>query len=154
MTTPLIHVTENALQGIVDSTFAAVPNETGGALIGWREGDLVSIRTFIEIPTKRPERSRFELDLDDLNAALANYLSTAGDARLGYVGSWHSHPAPAGPSFTDKHTFRKTARAHRFPLAFLVTAARERSIEIHPTWVGKRFGRCRLIDQPTISRTG
>lgn len=153
MTVPSIHITEKAVQGIIANTLAAVPNETGGALIGWREGDAVSVRTFIEIPSEQPERSQFKLDRNNLNVVLAEFLSTTGDARLGYVGSWHSHLAPAGPSFTDRRTFRKTARAHRLPLAFLVAAAHERSIEVHLTWAGRRFGRYRLVSQPSISRT-
>lgn len=142
------------LQGIVGRTLEAVPNETGGALIGWREGPAVSVMDFIEILSARPERARYELGITDLNTALAGYLARTTDARLGYVGSWHSHPAPVGPSFTDRHTFRRTARAHALPLAFLVAATDGRSTSLHMTWAGPRDGRYRLIRQEPITRSG
>lgn len=149
---PMVHVTESVLHGIAGCALHAVPNETGGALIGWREGVSVSVRDFIEIPSGRPERARYELIVAELNAALASYLAQARDTRLGYVGSWHSHPAAVGPSFIDKHTFLKTARAHAGPLVFLVAATDGLSTVLHSTWAGPRNGRHRLIRQEPIRR--
>ena len=51
---------------------------------------------FIEISSGKPLRARYDLGIADLNSALADYLSSATDARMGYVGSWHSHPAAVG----------------------------------------------------------
>lgn len=152
MTTPTVHLTEAVVRGIAGCALDAAPHETGGALIGWREGGSVSVMDFIEIPSGRPERARYELSITDLNVALTAYLAQATDTRLGYVGSWHSHPGAVGPSFIDKHTFWKTARAHSGPLAFLVAATDGRSTVFHTTWAGLRNGRHRLIRQESIKR--
>src|SRR5665647_1560992 len=102
MILPSVHLTEAVLLGVAASAIHAMPVETGGALIGWREGASVSVMDFIEIPSARAQRSRYELTAADLNAALAGYLTGASDMRLGYVGSWHTHPAAVGPSVIDK----------------------------------------------------
>lgn len=154
MNLPSVHLTEAVLHGVADSAIHAMPVETGGALIGWREGATVSVMDFIEIPSARAERSRYELRAADLNAALASYLTRASDTRLGYVGSWHTHPAAVSPSFVDKHTFMKTARAHSGPLAFLVAATDGRSTTLHTTWAGQCKGRHRLVQQEPITRRG
>jgi len=106
-----VHLAEAVILGVSAAAVHALPGETGGALIGWREGASVTVMDFIQIAPARAERSRYELTALCLNAALADYLSRESDTRRGYVGSWHTHPASTGPSIIDKHTFRKTARA-------------------------------------------
>ncbi|MBK8447349.1 MAG: Mov34/MPN/PAD-1 family protein [Micropruina sp.] len=154
MSPPSIHIVENVIRAIVGRTLEALPHETGGALVGWREGAAVIVMDFIEISSGKPLRARYDLGIADLNSALADYLSSATDARMGYVGSWHSHPAAVGPSFIDRCTFRKTSRAHANPLAFVVAATDGRSTGLHLTWAGRRGGRYRLVEQETITRGG
>lgn len=151
--TAWVHATESVLQRIISCAREAVPNETGGALLGWREGAGVNVMDFIEVPSARPARARYELGIVGLNTALADYLDQATNARMGYVGSWHSHPAASGPSLIDRHTFRKTGRAHALPLAFLVAATKGCSTTFHTTWAGWRGGRYCLVPQVTLTRS-
>ncbi len=151
--TTWVHATEAVLHGIASCALEAVPNEAGGALLGWREGAGVNVMDFIEVQSARPARARYELGIIGLNNTLADYLSKAADARVGYVGSWHSHPVPSGPSLVDRHTFRKTGRAHALPLAFLVAATNGRSTTFHTTWAGWRGSRYRLVPQATLTRS-
>lgn len=154
MTTPTVHFTEAVLHGIAGRARDAVPNETGGVLVGWREDMSVSVMDFIELPSGRPNRARYELSAANLNRALADYLAQATDPRMGYVGSWHSHPSMVGPSPLDKYTFLKTARANAGPIAFMVAATDGRATVFHLTWAGQRSGLYRLVRQQPITRKG
>lgn len=154
MTATRIHLTEAVARGIAARAQAAMPNETGGALIGWREGEFVNVMDSIEIPSVRPDHARYQLSVADLNEALERYISSARDARMGYVGSWHSHPAMVGPSPRDRYTFWRTGRAHTGAMAFVVAATDGRTTVLHTTWAGRRDGHYRLQRQEPTTRTG
>ncbi len=55
-------------------------------------------------------------------AELDAYLASQQDAKLGYVGDWHSHPAPQPPSSQDLRSLRASARLSRAPVALVVPA--------------------------------
>ena len=97
-----------------------LPRETGGILIGFRSGDDVYIIDAIEVRDDRSTGSSFVLREDPREQALADYTTDAPDSPLGYVGSWHSHPAPAEASSQDMRTLRQEAKAARDLVAMMI----------------------------------
>ena len=96
--------------------------ESGGVLLGTvhENGLLVTLAT---TPSRldRQLRSLFER-LPFGHRAVANRLwrSTGGTTR--YIGEWHTHPLPIGPSTTDVHASGRLAVAGGHDIALLVLA--------------------------------
>src|SRR4029450_870181 len=75
----------------------AAPNETGGLLLGWWEGTAVVVAHAVEVPDPDATSSRWTRHEDTAQAALDAALPDPSHPWLGYVGDWHSHPAPVDP---------------------------------------------------------
>ncbi|MFE4950149.1 Mov34/MPN/PAD-1 family protein [Leifsonia sp. NPDC056665] len=116
----------------------ALPNETGGLLIGWRDGETVVVCAWLQLGTPNPRRNRFEIDSKKATSALKGYLRTAANPLEGYVGAWHTHPALEAPSGRDFETFRSSAAATQAPLAFVVLATEGSSSVAHVVWSGRQ----------------
>src|SRR4029453_1548585 len=98
----------------------AAPNETGGLLLGWWEGTDVVVAHAVEVPDPDATRSRWTPPEDPAQGALAAALPDPSHPWLGYVGDWHSHPAPVDSSTTDELSLRYASRQYPQPLAPLV----------------------------------
>jgi integrative and conjugative element protein (TIGR02256 family) len=96
-----------------------VPCETGGILIGYRTGDDVVIERTLEIPDSAATAFSYRRDHAMAQRALELQLESA-QAHLGYVGEWHSHPAPAGASGQDVREIAAISRLSAHPVALLV----------------------------------
>lgn len=98
--------------------------EVGGVLIGYRSGSDVHVRDVLVIPDERSTRTRYVLREEPREKRLGEYLAALPTGSpLGYVGTWHSHPARLGPSFVDKQTFRRQVWSARGLIALVVLAA-------------------------------
>jgi integrative and conjugative element protein (TIGR02256 family) len=87
------------------------PLETGGVVLGWREGRGMVLRVAEIVaagPGARRERSRFEPDGPWQRARIAELYEASGRT-LSYLGDWHSHPKGGGPSSLDRSTARRIA---------------------------------------------
>jgi len=73
---------------------AALPNETGGVLLGYHDfnvGAIVLVDALPAPPDSRASPRHFERGIAGLEEAVREVSSrTAGI--VGYVGEWHSHP--------------------------------------------------------------
>lgn len=102
---------------------AALPDETGGILLGWRSQDGVHVARPIEVPdphaTSHGYQRNFALAQAALWATLANQPS---DTPLGYIGEWHSHPAPVAASGIDLRAIRHLARDVGAPIVLVVAS--------------------------------
>lgn len=96
------------------------PKETGGLLIGWLDGKTIVVRRILEVPDADATETSWTRSEARANKALAGFLAKTEHPWLGYVGDWHAHPAPVGPSQTDRRTLRKDSRSVRHPLALIV----------------------------------
>lgn len=150
----MIHLPEHVLDRLAGMAREAIPKETGGILVGWLEGDSVSVVDVLQVPRPLPERNRYVLDAQQANKALESYLATADDKNLGYVGTWHTHPGLVPPSPRDLMTFRRIAKHLKIPLAFVVAATDGHRARFYPVWAGAHGRHPRLLRQPTITRTG
>jgi integrative and conjugative element protein (TIGR02256 family) len=98
----------------------AAPNETGGLLLGWWEGTAVVVAHAVEVPDPDATSSRWTRHEDTAQAALDAALRDPNHPWLGYVGDWHSHPAPMDPSPTDELALWHASSHYPQPLALLV----------------------------------
>lgn len=86
---------------------ASLPNECGGLLIGFRVNKDVHVEHVVLVPPARAGRTRLLLSKHARERELRRALRRLpADSPLGYVGTWHSHPGPQGPSFIDRTTAR------------------------------------------------
>lgn len=78
-------------------------NETGGVLVGYREpsGAVIVVHATGPGPKAVHTPIRFQRDGDYAQAEV-DRLHAASDGRHDYVGEWHTHPAPIGPSGVDR----------------------------------------------------
>lgn len=92
----------------------ALPNETGGTLIGYYGdgGRVAQVERALGVRRgARQGRSHFYRPSDAVDGQLAEIYRASG-GRTYYLGEWHSHPGSApGPSGTDLHTMHDLARS-------------------------------------------
>jgi integrative and conjugative element protein (TIGR02256 family) len=121
--TPRIELRQQAYEAIASATARQLPQEAGGILAGYWEGANLAVTHALVVDGQGTSTYRYVRDDVRANALLAEFLAQrAGDDPTGYVGEWHSHPAPSGPSPTDITAMRATAREHDGPIALLVYA--------------------------------
>jgi integrative and conjugative element protein (TIGR02256 family) len=87
------------------------PLETGGVLLGWRNGDDVVVSRVVGPgPGAQHESSTFHPDSEWQAARIADLYEQAG-RRMEYLGDWHTHPGGRPrPSRRDERTLRHIAR--------------------------------------------
>lgn len=98
----------------------AEPKETGGLLLGWTAGGTIVVRHALEVSDPDATQTSWTRSETRANEALARFLAEAEHPWLGYVGDWHAHPAPVGPSTTDKRSLKKDSRVKQESLVLIV----------------------------------
>ncbi|MEU7570090.1 Mov34/MPN/PAD-1 family protein [Micromonospora sp. NPDC049240] len=98
----------------------AALRETGGPLLGWWDSDKVNVRSAGEVVdpaafgTCSTRRESFA------QHALHRAIAALGHPWMGYVGDWHSHPAPCEASAQDLKSIRSASRTYPQPLLPIV----------------------------------
>lgn len=124
------------------------PKETGGILLGVRNGDRPWVTRAIEIPSIDRGRNHYRLPAGATTPAVAH--AREKDPRLGYLGEWHSHPSDVGPSPTDRATMRRLALRHpRTGLLLIVVRRRESD-----SWLDAREMTFPLLHRRELTLTG
>lgn len=119
--------------------------EAGGVLIGYREDDGIVATDAIAVPAPTSGRNRYVRDDDRANELLRGYLADRHPSDvIGYVGEWHSHPAPSGPSYIDIESLRAIVKAAHGSIALIVYAPGP------PTRYSGRVARRRRHAQPIV----
>lgn len=141
---PIVYMSESVLEQLKISAARSHPLETGGILIGVKAGDspwVTDVRTF-DSPGRGP--AQFILPRGVTQRAVRD--ARRADARLGYLGDWHSHPADVPASRTDLLTTRTTALAMRRSVLLLVARHRGRKYALDLSMArGTRIVPCRMI---------
>lgn len=120
---PRIELRQAAYEVIASATAQQLPRETGGILLGYQEDTNVVVTHALVVDEQGASTHRYVRDDVKANTLLAEFLAQrADDDPTGYVGEWHSHPAPSGPSPTDLAAMRAMAREYDGPIALLVYA--------------------------------
>jgi proteasome lid subunit RPN8/RPN11 len=132
----------------------SVPKEIGGVLVGWWEGrDTVVVHDFLIVRDHSAGWNHYVRVHQVADDLLVAYIKDAGDPRLGYVGEWHSHPAPQPPSATDRAALASTARQSQNPVALVVLAVTSSHDVVAHALIGRaRWPRRTAIRPATIER--
>lgn len=118
---PVIHIVPNAWIRIQDSTRDDV--ETGGVLLGWRVDGDVFVTQMIEVPDGNARRTSYTRRQRIAQKMLEEVLEDLPENTVtGYVGEWHVHPAPAGPSSVDEREIQRLSEKTLTPLGLVVCA--------------------------------
>lgn len=117
---PHIELSGEAHETIASSTAKALPDETGGILLGYRVGRDFTVTNALVVEGKRTNTSYLRDDVE-ANRLLAEFLKdrTPTDP-VGYIGEWHTHPGDVGPSSQDISSIRDIAKQQQDPLILLV----------------------------------
>ncbi|GHB09044.1 SAVED domain-containing protein [Streptomyces termitum] len=116
-----IDLRQEAYEVIAVATAKKLPQETGGILLGYGQDTDIVVTHALEVDGEGASTHRYVRDDVTANALLAAFLTErASDDPTGYIGEWHSHPAPVGPSPTDITAMKAIARDHDGPLALVV----------------------------------
>lgn len=111
--------------------------ETGGALLGWRDGDdTVVARVLGPGPDAKHGWSSFEPDAAWQNRQGASIYADS-ERTIAYLGDWHTHPRGAtAPSSQDRRTAEMLATdaAFRTPIPLYAIAGRPKWPRPHASW--------------------
>jgi proteasome lid subunit RPN8/RPN11 len=147
-----IELRHEAHEVIAAETAKSLPMETGGILLGYHESNTIVVTNALTIGSDRATTNQYVRDDLKANELLKNFLADrAIDDPTGYVGEWHSHPAPAGPSPIDVSALLAIAKTSDGPIA-LVVRSTSHSAPFHGvTAQRQRFGRVTSGNVPVIS---
>lgn len=116
-----IELRTNAHEAITSATAENLPKETGGILLGYHEDDNIVVTHALLVSGRGATANGYVRDDNLANDLLSDFLAQrSADDPTGYVGEWHSHPAPSGLSTIDVAAIRDTAKASGGPLALVV----------------------------------
>lgn len=103
-------VDRDLVRRLVAEAEIEAPDETGGVLLGWRNGDAVVVDQVVDAgPRAERWRTGMRPDAEHQAAQIAvAFEDTAG--AVTYLGDWHSHPrSTPTPSRRDRKTLRNIA---------------------------------------------
>lgn len=131
-----------------------MPNELGGILIGWWEGrDIAIVQDLLLVPDHEAGRSQYARRHAPAREILDDYVRSGDDPRLGYVGEWHSHPAPQPPSSIDRAELAAIVRQAHSPVAMVILALGLDSGVVSHALIGRpRWPRRAKIEQAATER--
>lgn len=151
---PQIRIAEQALAVAEGAALEASPNELGGIMIGWWEGGSTAVvQELLPVPDRRAGRAQYERRHSSAQHVLDEYLRTHNDFRCGYIGEWHSHPAPQPPSSIDRGTLSGIVRQVRRPVALIVLSLTpEGGVAAHGLIGRPRWPRRAAIESAPVER--
>lgn len=118
-----IDIVGPAWADVIRCAGVAPMRETGGILLGWRHATGVHVEQALEVPDRQAGHTWYRRRHAPAEAALAAILDQLPEGSdLGYVGEWHTHPAPVGPSFCDRRELRRISGKTTNEVALLVVA--------------------------------
>ncbi|WMY79101.1 SAVED domain-containing protein [Citricoccus sp. I39-566] len=113
----------DAYETISFETANHLPRETGGILLGYQENGTIVATHAMVVEGQGATTNKYVRDDIRADELLQEFLEQrTDDDPIGYVGEWHSHPAPSGPSTIDHAAMRATAKVNSAPIALLVFA--------------------------------
>lgn len=118
-----INLLVDAYETIAFEAANHLPRETGGILLGYQDNGTIVATHALVVEGQGATTNRYVRDDIRADELLQEFLDQrADDDPIGYVGEWHSHPSPSGPSTVDHAAMRATAKVSSNPIALLVFA--------------------------------
>lgn len=132
----------DAYETIASETANHLPRETGGILLGYQENGTIVATHALVVEGQGTTTNRYVRDDVGANKLLEEFLEQrADDDPTGYIGEWHSHPSPSGPSPVDHTAMRAIAKVSSNPIALLVFAPGDTEAFFGLIACRQRFGR-------------
>lgn len=129
----------------------SMPFETGGILVGWLWGETVVIADVIAVTDAGAGRRDYIRSHSLAQHALNDYRGSSTDKNIGYVGEWHSHPAPLPPSQIDYRSIEELAQQTSHPVALVVFAVHPGGIVLPTAAIAVRHGpNITFIEAPLV----
>lgn len=119
---PGLQIHTEALSTATTLALAALPRETGGILVGWHEDNTVVVTDLLPVPDRSAGRRHYVRNHKRAQKVLDQHRKACPDNRIGYVGEWHSHPAPQPPSSVDYNALANLATNVNGQVALVVLA--------------------------------
>lgn len=116
-----IQLSPDAYDTIARASMQTPKRETGGFLLGHREGGVIVVVHAVHVPSLHATLTRYVREETESHRQLEEFRSKHPvDEPDGYIGEWHSHTANAGPSSIDRSTMIDIAKEIPGPLALIV----------------------------------
>lgn len=154
-----VWISEQAREAMVAAAARAHPCETGGVLVGVRAGGLGAGRPWVThavevLAPKKSGPAHYELPAGARERVVKRLRKQ--DARLGYLGDWHSHPIDLDPSRTDATSIASisaTGDCAR-PLLFVLRRGKDGYEVDGRQWTGASLRRLRVLEAGPLMPTG
>lgn len=148
--TPRLQLSTTALANGSDLARAALPRETGGILVGWQEGDTVVVTDVLPVTDKRASGHHYNRNHKRAQRVLDQHRKRIADENIGYVGEWHSHPAPQPPSHVDLNSLADLTQVTDQTVALVVFAVHPDGAVSPVGAAGRRQGRTVTIQELVV----
>ncbi|WP_235568489.1 Mov34/MPN/PAD-1 family protein [Mycobacterium sp. Root135] len=133
-----VQLTDTAVAAIHAAANRAAPNETGGLLLGWWEPTDVHVDIAVEVIDQEATGNSWTRRQVEAQRVLDAELAKSGNHVLGYVGDWHSHPAPVGASRRDMKSLAQSSLQYENPVVLIVRLS-DATISIYAAQRGKHL---------------
>lgn len=108
---PIVRISRHSLALGSRHAVEAGAKELGGILVGWWEDSGAAVvHDLLIVPDSGAGWNYYKRKHIGAQEVLNNYRDGLDDHRVGYVGEWHSHPAPQRPSGTDRAALTSITR--------------------------------------------
>lgn len=121
MTDALV-LTAKAWESLTAAGKAALPREVGGLLLGHFDKEGPRVTDAVVVPDPRATRIRYRRDAAAAARILDGRIDSDATGLLGYLGEWHTHPLPLGPSGRDEYSILRLAEDGGHDVTLLVLA--------------------------------
>ncbi len=154
-----VRLTSDALTCLVVESRDKAPNESGGILVGRFVGNQLFVPEAVGPGPRAMHAPRaFRRDGKYAQRELDRLYADSGGA-LDYVGEWHSHLLPMGPSSRDRRSMRWVAENPRYalsrPILIIVQLAAPNGWRpVAFQWVGVRLRRVAVEVGPVCHPPG
>jgi integrative and conjugative element protein (TIGR02256 family) len=125
---PQVWISGDSAELMIRLSREGYPHETGGVLVGHASPyGLVVTHATGAGPDAEQRQSTFRRDGEFTQEAVDGIFAATG-GQSDYLGEWHSHPWPAGPSVMDRQAMAWISRSpvYRTPEPLLVIVQRSR----------------------------
>lgn len=113
---------DQVIEFIQTESARAYPSETGGILIGKLSDNCVVITQAVG-PGLNAEHASYHFRRDgEHSQRILDRFVTESNGEYDYIGEWHSHPAPYGPSPTDIVAIRWVAANKKYSVSHPIMA--------------------------------
>lgn len=152
---PMIKLSDASFTLATARALESLPAETGGIMVGWWEdGQTAVIQELLLVNDPSAGGHHYDRAHSPAQEILELHQITHKDERCGYIGEWHSHPAPQPPSWIDRRSLADIVRESRAPVALIVLSVNDKGNVVPHGLIGRpRRLRRVAIDPAPVRKT-